>query len=324
MFDARNQNLIKHFWFGLNGLADDLIGSSVTDLAGHPLIDCFMGLFKNLLINSLINFRIGFGQGPVKIVRAEHSVIIKNDRFDSFHVNFQLLSLCNIIDINRGVNIFENMRPVDTIVIHHSVTDKYNKDIWAVSVEGHDYVPGYYIDGREYKGNYHFLVYWDGEVKNPVPIDRYTYHCGVYNVNLTSLAICFIGDYSTEVPENRALVSAKLQIEDIRRQFKIDNIFGHKELYATRCPGDWYSLNTIMEAEMSLTQQMIRKAYLAVLRREPDPSGMQYYSGLDISEAELYYQLAESAEHRQTWDDAQKYLAGDKYEEVSEKLYRKI
>jgi len=216
------------------------------------------------------------------------------------------------------------MRNIDTIVIHHSVTDKFNKDIWAVSVEGHDYVPGLYIDGHEYKGNYHYLVYWDGEVKHPVPDERYTYHCGVYNINLTSLAICFIGDYSTVAPDNKALVGAKLEIEEIKRKFNIKNVFGHKQLYATRCPGDWYSLNSIMEAQMTLTQQMIRRAYLAVLRREPDPSGMQYYSGLDIAESELYYQLAESREHTATYDNAQKYLAGQSgYTEVTEKLYRK-
>jgi hypothetical protein len=216
------------------------------------------------------------------------------------------------------------MRNIDSIVIHHSVTDKYNKDIWAVSVEGHDYVPGLYINGREYKGNYHYLVFYDGEIKNPVPEERYTYHCGVYNINLTSLAICFVGDYSTNTPENKALVSAKLQIDDIKRRFNIKNIFGHRELYTTRCPGDWYNLSSIMEAQMTLTQQIIRKAYLAVLRREPDPSGMQYYSGLDITETELYYQLAESGEHRETWNNSQKYLAGNSgYTEVMEKLYRK-
>lgn len=217
------------------------------------------------------------------------------------------------------------MREINTIVIHHSVTNKFNKDVWAVSVDGHDYVPGYFIDGKEYKGNYHYLIYHDGEVKSPIPEERYTYHCGVYNVNLTSLAICFIGDYSTETPANQALVSAKLLIGDIKRRLAIKNTFGHRELYATRCPGDWYNLNTIMEAQMTLTQQMIRKAYLAVLRREPDPSGMQYYSGLDISETQLYYQLAESGEHRETWNNAQKYLAGQNgYTEVTEKLYRKL
>ena len=217
------------------------------------------------------------------------------------------------------------MRNIDSIVIHHSVTDKNNKDIWAVSVEGHDYVPGLYIDGKEYKGNYHYLVYWDGEVKNPIPIDRYSYHCGVYDINLRSVAICFVGDYSNNIPSISALASAKGLINYLRNNFIVTNIWGHKELYATVCPGNWYNLDIILETNMSLDKNMIRRAYLAVLRREPDSGGMNYYLNLGISEAELYFQLAESQEHRTMYDNAQKYLqgGGGVYVEVSEKLYRK-
>lgn len=218
------------------------------------------------------------------------------------------------------------MRTIDTIVIHHSVTNEYDKNIWAVSVEGHDYVPGLIIDGQEYKGNYHYLIYWDGEVKNPIPEDRYTYHCGVYDLNLKSIALCFIGDFSHKQPTTAALVSARKIIENIQSRFNIQNICGHKQVFPTACPGNWYNLNLIMEANMKLDPATIRKAYLAVLRREPDSGGMSYYLNLDISEAELYFQLAESKEHTTTYDNAQKYLAGQggNYTEVTEKLYRKI
>lgn len=218
------------------------------------------------------------------------------------------------------------MRNIDTIVIHHSVTEKNNKDIWVVSVAGHDYVPGLYIDGKEYRGNYHYLVYWDGTIKSPVPEERYTYHCGVYDLNLKSLAICFIGDYSYQQPTYAALVAARSLIEGVQDRYNILNIYGHKELVATLCPGNWYNLNTIMEAKMSLDPAVIRKAYLAVLRREPDSGGMNYYLNLGISEAELYYQLAESVEHRTMYDNSQKYLqgGGGQYEAVQETLYRKI
>ncbi|MFZ5392250.1 MAG: N-acetylmuramoyl-L-alanine amidase [Patescibacteria group bacterium] len=218
------------------------------------------------------------------------------------------------------------MRNIDTIVLHHSVTNEYDKNIWAVSVEEHDYVPGFYIDNKEYKGNYHYLIYYDGEIKNPIPIDRYTYHCGVYNLNLKSIAICFIGDFSHHQPTPTALLAAKQTISNLQTKFSINNIYGHKEVSATTCPGDWYNLNLIMETNMKLDPATIRKAYLSVLRREPDNSGMSYYLNLDISEAELYYQLAESREHTTTYDNAQKYLAGqgDNYVEVTEKLYRKI
>lgn len=218
------------------------------------------------------------------------------------------------------------MRNIDTIVLHHSVTNEYDKNIWAVSVEGHDYVPGLFIDNQEYKGNYHYLVYYDGEVKNPVPEDRYTYHCGVYEMNLSSIAICFIGNFTSKTPTLPALLAAQKIILNIQARLPIKNIYGHKEVFATACPGNWYNLNLIMETNMKLDPAIIRKAYLSVLRREPDSSGMSYYLNLDISEAELYFQLAESREHTTTYDNAQKYLAGqcDSYVEVTEKLYRKI
>ncbi len=218
------------------------------------------------------------------------------------------------------------MRTIDTIIFHHSVTDEYNKDIWAVSVEGHDYVPGLYINNKEYKGNYHYLVYYDGEIKNPVPEERYTYNCGVYDLNLTSIAICFIGDFTSKTPTTLALTSANQLLNNIRQRYNLKNIFGHKEVFATTCPGNWYNLNTILEAKMKLDPATIRKAYLSVLRREPDSGGMNYYLNLDISEAELYFQLAESREHTTMYDNSQKYLAGQSsnFVEVTEKLYRKV
>lgn len=217
------------------------------------------------------------------------------------------------------------MRNIDTIIFHHSVTNEYDKNIWAVSVEGHDYVPGLFIDNQEYKGNYHYLIYFDGEVKNPIPEDRYTYHCGVYDLNLKSIAVCFIGDFSNQQPTKPALLAAKNTIANLQKKYPINNIYGHKQVFPTACPGNWYSLNLIMETNMSLEPATIRKAYLAVLRREPDSGGMSYYLNQNISEAELYFQLAESREHTTTYDNAQKYLAGQSnFVEVSEKLYRKL
>lgn len=49
------------------------------------------------------------------------------------------------------------MRQINTIVIHHSVTDPNNKNIWSESIDGRDYHPGYRIDGKEYKGKYDII-----------------------------------------------------------------------------------------------------------------------------------------------------------------------
>jgi hypothetical protein len=219
------------------------------------------------------------------------------------------------------------MRTIDTIFIHHSVTDKYNKDIWAESVDGRDYVPGFYIDGKEYKGNYHYMIYWDGEVKQPVPDDRYTYHCGVYNINLTSIAICFIGDYSNETPSKEALASAKKIIEELKEKYPITNIYGHKELYATACPGRWWNLNLIMEAEMTIPRESVDRAFLSIVKRHMTEDDYATYMNAK-NEVEMLHLVANSIEHNEMYNDAVKYRKGDtsndKYEKYNGDLYKKI
>lgn len=219
------------------------------------------------------------------------------------------------------------MRTIKQLVFHHSVTDPNNKDIWAESIPSRDYHAGYYIDGKEYAGNYHYMIYQDGEIKHPVNDDWYTFHCGNYAINLTSIAICFIGDYSTTTPSTKALQSANKLLNELKQKYNIENVYGHRELYPTRCPGDWWNLKLIEEAKMALNYEQVRRGYLAILRREPDNGKKNVYVGAEMSEPDFLCELADSKEHTDRYNDSEKYRAGQTgnivYEKITEELYRK-
>ena len=197
------------------------------------------------------------------------------------------------------------MRAINQLIIHHSVTDPKNKDIWAVSVDGHDYVPGLYIDNREYQGNYHYLIYQDGEIKHPVPDDRYTYHCGVYNINLTSLAVCFVGNFEENEPSAISLAKANELIARLKIEYNINDIYLHRDLYVTQCPGKNITIKKIMEAIMKLTYEQVRRGYLAILRREPDGGKKNVYIGSSMSEADFLCELGNSKEHTDMFNNSE-------------------
>lgn len=74
------------------------------------------------------------------------------------------------------------------------------------------------------------------------------------------------------------------------------------------------------------TQTQIDQGYLSILRRHADPEGMKAYLKYTKSYSDFLLELAESEEHRQIMTDAIKYRTGqtDKYEEVKDKLYKKL
>jgi len=78
---------------------------------------------------------------------------------------------------------------------------------------------------------------------------------------------------------------------------------------------------------MKLTFDQVRKWYLAILRREPDGNQNNVYVGAEMTETALAYELSESKEHTDYYDDAIRWRSfsdNSKYEKVTEDLYRII
>jgi hypothetical protein len=138
--------------------------------------------------------------------------------------------------------------------------------------------------------------------------ERYTYHAGNYAINLTSLAICFIGNYDTQEPSSQSLEAARHLIVDLKNKYPIENIYLHRDLFQTICPGHNITLDKIMEGKVD--KERIRKAILSINRREPDEFDYAKYQNY-VSIEDLWYDLAESKEHldmlqKQEYEEAPK------------------
>lgn len=95
---------------------------------------------------------------------------------------------------------------------------------------------------------YNYFVRKDGNIYKGRPDNAIGSHCLHHNTN--SLGICAEGDYTKEImPEvqKQALIDLGIYLKN---KYNITAIYGHRELYATACPGQNYPLQEIKDAIM--------------------------------------------------------------------------
>lgn len=90
---------------------------------------------------------------------------------------------------------------------------------------------------------YHFLVRKDGSIYRGRPENAIGAHCP--GVNDKSIGICAEGSYDTEtMPASQKNALIELGIY-LKSKYGIKQVYGHKDLYATACPGNNYPLAEI-------------------------------------------------------------------------------
>lgn len=90
---------------------------------------------------------------------------------------------------------------------------------------------------------YHYFVRKDGKIYRGRPEVAVGAHCP--GVNDKSIGICAEGSYMTEtMPDLQKNAIVEL-CKDIINRYGIKQIYGHKELYNTNCPGTNYPLDDI-------------------------------------------------------------------------------
>jgi len=136
---------------------------------------------------------------------------------------------------------------ITKIIVHHD----------GVEVKG-DYDPiarykqhaNYHIN-KDWNGDgkkdgsgimYHFTIDWKGRVYITRNFEETLWHCGNYQVNLASIAICLDGNFEVQQPTKEQLTSLKELLINLSTQhpeFPADfnDIFGHREISSTACPG---------------------------------------------------------------------------------------
>lgn len=172
----------------------------------------------------------------------------------------------------KGQNEDIKWRPIDTIVIHHSHSDKllleksHDEIIeWINALQllrlNADYASnpklndigeliyeeefnktiysGHYCQDKQNFIAYHWFVFPNGS-KTQINQDKYfTWHAGS-KVNPNSISICLLGDFTNESPNELMLNTTKELIAEYRSKYLVKNIIGHGEVMSTSCPGQTF------------------------------------------------------------------------------------
>lgn len=126
------------------------------------------------------------------------------------------------------------MRPVDTIILHHSASPSET----TTRADIHRWHTAPKPEGQGWSDiGYHKLVFPDGEIKQGRPDAVVGAHALDHNTG--SFGILAMGDYEHEYP-TMALIEGVIYACTVlceRHGIDPDNIKGHKDVNATKCPG---------------------------------------------------------------------------------------
>ena len=131
----------------------------------------------------------------------------------------------------RGARAYATRDPglIDRLVIHHSAAPG-NLPVERVAI--------YHVRRREWPGiGYHYYITADGAIYWCNWLETVSWHCGGFNQS--SVGICLAGDFRRKGsrPTGAQLVACHELIEALRRVLGPAEVYGHKELAATICPG---------------------------------------------------------------------------------------
>lgn len=152
----------------------------------------------------------------------------------------------NIVEVNHNWQspLEYNNVPV-MIVLHHAEASKCTvEDINA------------WHKNNGWSGiGYHFFVRKDGTIYRGRPENAKGAHCP--EVNSNSLGICVEGSYMTEtmpLAQKNAVIELGIYLKN---KYKIKQVYGHKELKSTDCPGKNYPLEEIKQAILNKPQTKV-------------------------------------------------------------------
>ncbi|MBI2410393.1 MAG: N-acetylmuramoyl-L-alanine amidase [Candidatus Kerfeldbacteria bacterium] len=166
----------------------------------------------------------------------------------------ELLEAGKIALGDSGVNWDKERLSIDTIVIHHTSTPS-DTPIIAIDALGliRLYTPNYNKKDEKQFGQpiwsnhfyknqqtfiaYHYVIRQDGSFDNILQDNQIGWHCGNWNYNCRSIAICFLDDLKEKRPTEKALQTAN----EIIKKYPNCNIVGHREIKSTTtCPGNLF------------------------------------------------------------------------------------
>jgi len=101
---------------------------------------------------------------------------------------------------------------------------------------------------------YHFLIRKDGTVYKGRPENAVGSHCPKHNS--ISLGVCFEGDFTKEYISDTQKEAYKELVKYIRAKYGDIPIYGHKDLYSTKCPGVNFPLDELKNILVNKTYKI--------------------------------------------------------------------
>lgn len=144
---------------------------------------------------------------------------------------------------------------IDTIVIHHTHTDPtatiYTLEAYGIirlytpnfanpkqPYYGQPLWSGHFFNGKQTFVAYHYLIWPDGSVVNPLKNQYIGWQAGNWDMNCRSIAIAFVDNLDTKPPTPQALAAAKRIIA----KYPGTKLLAHSEVNQnTVCPGKLFS-----------------------------------------------------------------------------------
>jgi len=165
-------------------------------------------------------------------------------------------------------------RPItNKIVIHHSASDD-----WGQEETIKKFTQWHKSRGLAHDGNpaYHVLIGkdWQALVR---PYDTVGYHSGNWAVNLSSLAICLVGNFDDETLTKYQEKKLSDQIFNWENDYSIKKILFHRDVKPTSCPGKNITHEYIDELLGGNLLNRVNLAFRQVFKRQPDKHESHYY-----------------------------------------------
>ncbi len=166
----------------------------------------------------------------------------KSDAEDSKQINYEIQNNLNIIEpkldfVTNGPLVYTNVPK--SIVLHH---------IQARFATVYD-IHRWHMD-RTWAGiGYHYYIRYDGSIYRGRPENAKGAHCPP--ANYSSIGIACEGDFMVEKSMTSAQKKSLIALgKYIKNKYNIHEVYGHKDLYSTDCPGRYFPLqemkNTIL------------------------------------------------------------------------------
>jgi N-acetylmuramoyl-L-alanine amidase len=164
----------------------------------------------------------------------------------------QLSAIPSFFDISNSLTKhsrfrYSTRRPsqVDRVVLHHSASK-------GMSI---DDIARFHVRENKWPGiGYHIVINQDGTGYLVNKLDLQSYHCK--GNNFRSIGICVNDNCENQVPTEKAEHMLCQILTVIALYFHEVDIFGHKELGSTKCPGSLFPLAEMKYHYKSIKQEL--------------------------------------------------------------------